>query len=89
MELGENFKRLFDLVAELGRSTKHEFRCASDTVNEVSWQARRGHADICTLEFKFKQLTDATVVDLARARSETLTEVKASYGHWNLQHDHT
>ena len=72
---------------ELERSTKLEFKCASDMGHEVSWQARRGLADKCTLEFKFKQLTDIIVVDLAGIKSETLNEVQARYVDWSLQHD--
>ena len=44
-------------------------------------------ADICTLEFKLKQLTDAFVVDPAGTKSGTLDEVEARYGDWSLQHD--
>ena len=54
-------------------------------VKEVDWLARQGQADICSLEFKFKQLTDAIVVDFAGTESETLNEVEARYGDWSLQ----
>ena len=58
VELVDNFKRLSDLVAGLERSTKLDIKFASDMVNEVSWQAWRGLADICAREHRLQQLED-------------------------------
>ena len=44
---------------ELERSTKLEFKWASDMVKEVDWLTRRGHTVVCTQEVKLKKLTDA------------------------------
>ena len=83
LELGENFKRLSDHVAESERSSKLEFECALNMVKEVDWVARQGQADICTLRYGLQQLEEwADTVAGAVVKLTVQTASKGS-GAWH------
>ena len=61
-------KELADCVALVERDAAIRFKHAMSRANQVDWLARRGQADICTLEVEHEQITDAIVVDLAETK---------------------